>query len=169
MRFSMSGRTQYLIVEPSSASAMDHGHAGAVAIEIEGRFGGGVLAANDDDILAPEGVRLGVVVRDVREILAGNSETVGQIVVAGGDDELLGGHTCGPDPFGVACVHAEIAVGAFDAGDRFAEAKLQLVVLDALAVILQGLGASGLFGGADQGQIADLQEFGRGEEDHVDG
>ena len=69
-------------------AAMDQGDVGAVAIEIQRGFGGGVFAADDDDILAPEGVRLGVVVRDVRKIFAGNAEAIGQIVVAGGDDEL---------------------------------------------------------------------------------
>ena len=72
-------------------AAMNQGYVGAGAIQIERGFGGRILAADDDDVLAPVGVRLGVVVRNVGQILAGNAEAIGQIVVAGGDDQAAGG------------------------------------------------------------------------------
>ena len=65
-------------------------------------------------------------------------------------------------------VDREIAVAAVDALDALAQAQFEFVVLGELAIILQGFGARGLLGGADQGQVADLEEFGRGEENHVD-
>ena len=122
--------------------------------------------------------------RDVREFFAGNAEAVGQIVIAGGNDEFAGGvdirlgrrfienitaaREC-PERIVGPRMHAEVAVRAFDAGDQFAQVQVELVVLDALAVILQRFRASGLFGGADEGQIADFQQLGRGEENHVHG
>ena len=68
-------------------AAMDQGHVGAGAIQIERGFGGRIFASDDDDVLAPVGVRLGVVVRNVRKIFAGDVEAIGQVVVAGGDDQ----------------------------------------------------------------------------------
>ena len=90
MRFSMSGLIQYLMWRCSVGAAMDEGDAGAVSPEVECGDGGGVFAADDEDVLREVGVGLVVVVLDLGEVFAGNVEVVGQVVVAGGDDEFSG-------------------------------------------------------------------------------
>ena len=56
-------------------------------------------------------MRLVVIVVDFREVFAGDAEVVGEVVVAGGDDELAGaeGLGAGETVFGV---DGEVAVGA---------------------------------------------------------
>ena len=51
----------------------------------------------------------------------------------------------------------------------FVEARFEFVMLDGAAVILQRFGARGLPRRRRHGQVADFQELGRGEENHVDG
>ena len=63
-----------------------HGDAGAAAIEVESSFRGGIFPSDDDNVLSPEWMRLGVVVRDMRQIQARQDD--GQVVEAGGDNEL---------------------------------------------------------------------------------
>ena len=55
---------------------MNQRDVGAAAKKVERRFGGGILAADHDHVLAPVGVRVGEVVRDVRQILAGNAQAI---------------------------------------------------------------------------------------------
>ena len=71
-------------------AAVDEGDTGPVAPEVEGGDGSGVLAADDDNFEAEVGVGLVVVVADLAEVFAGDAEVVGQVVVAGGDDEFAG-------------------------------------------------------------------------------
>jgi len=61
------------------------------AVKIERGFGGRILPPTTTTFLAPIGVRLGVIVRNMREILAGDAEAIGQVVVAGGDDQAARG------------------------------------------------------------------------------
>jgi hypothetical protein len=89
MRFSMSGLIQYLTWGELRA-AMDQGDARAAAPQFEGRDGSGVLAADDGHVHLEIGMGIDVVVVDLAEVLAGNVHVVGQVVVAGGDDELAG-------------------------------------------------------------------------------
>ena len=83
----MSGRTQYLIESPSACVAMDERHVRAAAEQLERRFSRRVLPAHHDDPLAV--VRMGVVVivRDVRQLLAGDAQVIRAIVVADGEDD----------------------------------------------------------------------------------
>src|ERR1700676_2045302 len=62
-----------------------------------------------------------------------------------------------------------MAISAINALDNFAEANFQAIVFDNLAVIFQAFGAGGLFRGTNEGEIADLEQFGRGEKNHIDG
>ncbi len=166
-------------------AAMHQRNASAVAIEIQSGFRGGIFSADDHDVLPPEGMRLGVVVRDVRQVFAGCAEAIGQVVVSGGHDQLARGvdffmrqkrrdsHALlALDNWIIvrgagAGVHAKISVAALNAGDRFAQTQLEVVVLHAFAVILERFDARGLFRRAHEGQIADLEQFRRGEENHV--
>ncbi len=84
----MSGLIQYLTWRWITVAAMDESDARAVTPELERGDGGGVFAADDDDIQTEVGMRLVVVVVDLAEVFAGDAHEVGQIVVAGGDDEL---------------------------------------------------------------------------------
>ena len=61
----------------------------------------------------------------------------------------------------------EIAFAAVDTLDALAQAQIEFVMLGDLAIVLQGFIARGLLAEADQRQVADLEEFGRGEENHV--
>ena len=79
----MSGFTQYLMESPSAARRCTMVTLRARAIQLERRFGGRVLAADDDHALAVERVRRGEVVRDVRQILAGHADQVGEVVGTG--------------------------------------------------------------------------------------
>ena len=69
----------------------------------------------------------------------------------------------------VGGVHDEVVVAAFDLQHRLVLAHVELVVLGDLAVILQRFLAGGLLVGAGEGNVADLQQLGRGEEGHVAG
>jgi len=71
-------------------AAVDEGDLGSVTPEVERGDGRGVLAADDEDVEAEEGMGLVVVVADLGELFAVDAEVVGQVVVAGGDDELAG-------------------------------------------------------------------------------
>ena len=64
-------------------------------------------------------------------------------------------------------VDREIAFAAVDALDALAQAQFEFVMLGALAIVLQGFIARGLLADANQRQVADLEQFGRGEENHV--
>ena len=61
---------------------MDHRHVRAGAVELERRFAGRVLAADDHHALPVVGMGLAVEVRDVRQVFACHAEHVGQAVVA---------------------------------------------------------------------------------------
>jgi hypothetical protein len=64
-------------------------------------------------------------------------------------------------------VKAKIAVIAFDAQHRLVLADIEFVVVGDAAVILEGLGASGFLIEAGHRNLADFEQFRRGEEDHV--
>ena len=174
---------------PQLRAAMHQGDAGAGAEEIERGLGGGVFRADDDDLLIPVGMRVGEVVRDVRQIFAGNAQAVGQVVVAGGDDDLAsaifashtltrflpGSQALPRAKFGsclaggqlIRGVDDESAVAAVDAAHALVEARFDAVVLDGAAIVFQGLGAGGLASRGGHGEVANLHALGRGEEEHV--
>ena len=166
MRLLMSGRIQYFDVAVHLGAAMHQGDAGAVPPEIERGDGGGVLAADDQDVEAVVGMRLVVVVLDLAEVFAGDVEVVGQIVVAGGDDELACAMLEGAAE-AVGGVDGEVAVVAADGVDGLVLADVEVVVLGDLAVVLERLDAVGLLVGAGEGDVADLEQLRRGEEGHV--
>jgi hypothetical protein len=69
-------------------AAMNEGDTRAAAKKIEGGFGGGIFCADDDDVFVPVRMRVGEIVGDVREIFAGDVEKIGEIVIAGGEDDF---------------------------------------------------------------------------------
>ena len=136
-------------------------------VEVEGRLGRGVLAADHDHRLAVELVRLRVVMGDVRQFLARYAELVGMIVAAAGDDH-------GP---GAPRLHAagvvrrsnreDIIVPAPNGSHRVAEVDGKVVGVDDAPVVAQRLVARRLPVRRDERQAADLQQIRRREEDHL--
>ena len=70
---------------------------------------------------------------------------------------------------GIASADGEVQVLAGDRFDALVGADVELVVHGDLAVVLEGLVAGGLGIGAGERDVADLQQFGGGEEGHVRG
>jgi hypothetical protein len=95
-------------------------------------------------------------------------EVVGQVVVAGGDDELAGAVGDGAVE-AVGCMDGKGAVRTRHALDGLVLADVEGVVLGDLAVVFEGLAAGGLLVGAGEGHVADLEQLGGGEEGHVRG
>jgi hypothetical protein len=62
-----------------------------------------------------------------------------------------------------------MAVSAVNALYNFAQTNFQAIVFDNLAVVFQAFRAGGLFRGANEGEIADFEQFGGSEKNHVDG
>src|ERR1700691_4428382 len=120
-----------------------------------------------DYIQTPERMRFGVVMRDVRQIFAGNAETIGKVIIARGHGNFLACKLRGVSVL-IPRVHAEFSVASLNSLHAVGEAQFQIIVLHALAIIFERLGTSRLFRGTRKRQIADFQKFGRGEEHHID-
>ena len=95
---------------------------------------------------------------DVRQVLPGHAEPVRKVVIPGGNNYLLGRELRRASLL-VATLYEESAVTPFNPLDTLTQPHVQRVVLRALAVILKRLGASGLFCGAGERQIADFEQF----------
>ena len=147
-------------------AAMDERDAGAGAEEFEGGLGGRILCADDDDVLLPVGMRIGEIVRDVREIFAGNVHEIGAIVIASGEDDFAGCVVLRIS-IGIASADTECAIAAGDGLDGFVEAQFEGVVIGGAAIVFEGFGARGFCFRGGERKIADFEAFGGGEEDHV--
>src|SRR6266852_1216571 len=69
-------------------SAMDKSDASAVPPQIQSHLSRGILAANHNVISIKIRMRFPIVMEDFFQVLAGNIELVGEIVVAGGEHDL---------------------------------------------------------------------------------
>src|SRR5437879_57364 len=69
-------------------SAMNKSNASAVPPQIQSHLGRGILAANHNDVHIKIRMRFPIVMEDLLQVLAGNIEVVGEIVVAGGEHDL---------------------------------------------------------------------------------
>ncbi len=147
-------------------AAMNEGDPSTVTPELKGGDGRRILGTNHDDVLAKEGVRLVVVVGHLGQVLARDAEMVGQVVVAGGHDELAGAERVGPVK-AVHGVHAEVSVRSRNRSNAFILAHVQAIVLRHLAVVLERLATGGLLIGRGKGHIPDLEQLRRGEKGHV--
>ncbi len=67
---------------------MDESDFGARTKQIQRRFRGGIFRADDDDVFFPQRMRIAIVMRDVRQFLAGDIQEIRQVVVARGKDDL---------------------------------------------------------------------------------
>jgi hypothetical protein len=141
-----------------------HMHAGAK--QFERRLGRRILAADHDDTLTVVRVCIGVIVRDVRQIFARDTEVVWQVVIA--DRQHHGSRVPFASDTAMRCRHGEHAViAAFDLGDGLVIRDRNVVGVDDAAVIAQRFEARRLVVRRGQGQATDLEQFRRGEEHHV--
>src|SRR4029077_17730396 len=71
-------------------SAMDKSDASAVSPQIQSHLSRGILAADNNHVSIKIRMRFPIVMKDFLQILAGDIELVGEIVVAGGEHDLTG-------------------------------------------------------------------------------
>src|ERR1700688_408357 len=69
-------------------SAMDESDASAVPPQIQSHLGRGILAADNNDVSIKIRMRFPIIMEDFFQVLAGNIELVGQIVVTSGEYDL---------------------------------------------------------------------------------
>src|SRR4051794_14507074 len=108
-------------------------------------------------------MRLTVVVDDLPEVFARNVEPVGNIVVAAREDDLASRVAA---DVGANC---EVAVRAVEAENPLVLVNIQPIMVGHPAIVLQSFGPAGLFIERRHRNIADLEQFGRSEENEVDG
>ena len=157
------GPQPVLHARPERGLADGHRDADAVPVEVERRFDGGVLSAHDEDVRARVRERLGVVVRHLREVLAGNAEEVRVGVEAGRHDD-----GAGRDDAARGRDAKETSV-ALDREDALVKADREPLALGHLPVVDEALAPRGLPGGGDERMAADLEQLGSREEDRVRG
>jgi hypothetical protein len=139
----------------------------AATKQFKGRFGRRVLAADHDNTLPVIGMRVVIVVGNVRQVFARHAEIVGEIVIT--DCEHDGSRFPHATPaFGCGRGHHERSIAVtFDLHDLLLECDLYLEGIHDPPVIAQGLEARRLFVRTHQRQPPDLEQLRRGEEHHV--
>src|SRR5216683_3415480 len=143
-------------------------HARSISIEIERRLRGGIFPADHDHVLIPIFVRLGVVMRYVREIFARHAQLIRQIVITCRHGNLLA------LVFVLRSLlrcryYCEVSVLAVDPQHPFVQPQFERIVLRWLPVVFQRLDASRLFRRANQRKIANFEQLRRREKHHVHG
>ena len=117
-------------------------------------------------------MRVGEIVRDVREMFAGDVQKIGQIVVAGGENyffgvvfvERAGFVVCGGD---FASGYGECAVVAGDCFDFLILRDFDSVMFGGAAIVFKGFSACGLAADGGHREVADFHALGRGKKNHV--
>src|SRR5512146_75904 len=146
--------------------AMNQRDARAVPPEFKRGDGGRILAANDGDVEPIKRMRIVVVVVNLAERFAGDAHPVGQVVVAGRDNQF-GGLKCGRATEAIGHPDGEVAIGAADLVNALILPDLKFVERRYLPVILKSFVARWLGICARERDAADLKQFRRGEEGHV--
>src|SRR5579872_2669572 len=100
-------------------------------------------------------MRVTEVMRDAREIFAGDAEGVGAVVIAGGDDHFAAvvfvvGAVL------VFCVDYKGVVGARNAFDALIKGGFDAEVVDGAAVILESFGSGRLAAESGHGNVSDF-------------
>ena len=154
-------------------AAVNDRHRRAGAEQVERRFGGGVLAADDDDALAEERMRLGVVVRHVRQVLARHADPVRDVIRAGRDHDRPRVHRRGARRAPTGCRRRTIRAHRVPSSRVIAStvssnAIVQLEDVRHAAVIAQRLEPRRLVVGAGERHAADLHQLRCREEHHLD-
>ena len=147
-------------------TSIDHGDPRAVAPQIERSFGGGILAAHDDDVVIEIRMRFAIVMEDLGQVLTRNADLVGQIVIAGRDNDLPGA-IIKDVPLPISSHHVKIAIFAVDGFDPLVLTNLQIVMLGCAAIIFERLQAGRLHQRTGEWDVADFEQLRRREKRHV--
>src|SRR5271155_135411 len=108
-------------------AAVDERDARSVTPQIEGRDSGGILASDHQHIAVVIRMRLAIIMRDLGEIFAGQTELIGEVVVSSGDDYFTSAiiaRTTGT----VRGRDAELPVLAHHCFDPFVLTNIQMIV-----------------------------------------
>src|SRR5579872_5209646 len=111
-------------------------------------------------------MRVGEIVRNVRQVLARDGEIVRAVVVAGRDDYLLTVMLV-RRAVDVFRMHDERAVVAAYTINVLIQGGFYAEMVHGAAVILEGFGSRWLAAEGGHWDVADLHSFGRCEEEHV--
>ena len=137
-------------------AAIDERHARSVPPQVESGDGGGVLAANYQNVAVVVRMRLSVIMRNLRQVLARQSELISQVIVAGRNNHFAravivraSGTVCGGD--------AEVSVVPHDRFDPFVLANIQLIVFGDLAIVLERFFTGRFLMGRGKWNLADLE------------
>src|SRR5438067_2642841 len=113
-------------------------------------------------------MRLAIIMMNFRQILTGNMQMVGQIVISGGHDYLAGAVIVDA-AITISGGDAEVVVLASNRLHPLVLAYVQAMMLGNLAVVLQGFLTRRLLMGSAERHVAYLKQFRRSEEGHVRG
>src|SRR3984893_18588166 len=147
-------------------SAMDESDASAGPPQIQSHLSRGILAADNNDVSTKIRMRFPIVMKDFFQILAGDIELVGEIVVAGGEHDLT--RTVIMD--GIVPVgggDAKITVLTRNRLHPFVLADGQVIMFSHTAVIFERFEPRGLRQRGGERNIANLEQLRRGEKHHV--
>src|SRR4029077_2166953 len=147
-------------------SAMDERDASAMPPQIQSYLGRGILAANHNDIRLKIGMRFAIVMEDFFQVLAGDIELVGEIVVAGGKYDLARTIIMdGVVPVGRS--DAKITVFTRDRLHPLILVDGQVIMFGDTAVIFERFEPRGLRQRSGERNIANLEQLRRGKKHHV--
>ena len=132
IRFSRSGLIQYLTLSESFRRADDQRYLRAVPVAVEGGFCCGIPCANHRDLLPNVGVRLAVVVRDLRKILTGHIQEIGLVEKTDRDNHVP------PAMFTSVGLNDEIAGIPADGKHPLVQANVELLLRGNAAIVLDG-------------------------------
>ena len=167
------GPDTVLDATPQLGAPVHQGDMSPRAEELERRLDRGVLPTDDDDLLAVVRVRLGVVVRDVRQIFAGDPEHVWTLVGADRHHHRARQAT-GRTIMRMPSLHRQqgSSVGSRRAPDSphlESESHVQVVGVGGASIVAERLVTRRLRVRSDEREPANLEPLGRGEEHHVGG
>src|SRR5258706_2478877 len=160
------GTHPVLDVAVNLRSAMDERDASAMPPQIQSHFGRGILAANHNDVTIRIRMRFLIVMEDFYQVVAGDIELVGEIVVASGQHNLA--RTIIMD--GIVPVsggHTKITVFTRNRFHPLILVDGQVIMLGDTAVIFERFEPRGLRQSSGERNVANLKQLRRGEKHHV--
>src|SRR5207247_1660926 len=126
----------------------------------------GILPSNYQNVSIEIRMRLAIIMKDLRQILAGNIHLVSHIVITSRDNQLTR-LVIVDAPEAVRGREVELAVPPHHRLHPLILPDIEVIVLRNFAVILERLFACGLLAGSAEWNIADLQQLRRSKERHV--
>src|SRR5439155_21624073 len=111
--------------------------------QIQGRFCRWMFPADHDHVVIVEWVRFAVIVKYVREILTGDAQHIGQVVVSSSHDNFAGPVIIKP-PGTVSSGHAKVSVFADNGLHPLILAHVQAIMLGHAPIVFKRLLPRGL-------------------------